>query len=743
VQREGASNMESGLQTHIAFHLTGKTQGDGLDGIAGRDLRPALFAGYRDLTSLRYDFPLVLAEGGAAERAAVQSLSGVVDGALAKIAQGADADRLTRHALRLEREIRTLLAAGAAGSLSALLDKVAQRPAAQADVLFRDSLARLRGALEFEGELVDCDQAMPARLLTHVWQGVQRRKARAARAAIDRLVQKLSDIVKADVVRSPQGRSAASLQAAFGAAHEKAFDFDAMSRLLDKAAPKDTLSDGRRRRIRRLLATLQAQKFFPPPDQAGAGAGFHGFAFDSAAGALAAYRERLTDMIELAKAMAIAELEIAGAYKEARHDAFFADVAANGLDPRDAALFPDYLVSINAGAMTAGDAVGLMDVLSAGLPMKVLIQIDDLLEPSSAGDGHPALGARFRQFASAAMGQGDIYVLQSTASNLFRFRDRIAAGLDYPGPALFSVFSGAAGEAGGLPPYLVAAAALEARAFPAFVYDPARGGDWALRFHLQDNPQPELDWPVQSLDFEDEAHQRGAESLAFTLVDFLACDRRYASSFASVPRAKWNGHMVPVAESLGAGGDGAPETVPCLFMVDGDNRLHKVIVDRRALREAQRCRDMWRSLQELGGIHNSHAERLLALERKAWEEQLRCAADAAVPAPAPEAPPPPAAVPAVAAAAQPAEAESERKSDEAYIETPRCTSCNECIAINDKMFGYNKDKQAFIADAAAGTYRQLVEAAEGCQVSIIHPGKPRNAEEPGLEELIKRAEPFL
>ena len=59
------------------------------------------------------------------------------------------------------------------------------------------------------------------------------------------------------------------------------------------------------------------------------------------------------------------------------------------------------------------------------------------------------------------------------------------------------------------------------------------------------------------------------------------------------------------------------------------------------------------------------------------------------------------------------------------------------------MFAYDGNKQAFIADVAAGTYAQLVEAAESCQVAIIHPGKPANASEPGLEELLKRAEPFL
>jgi hypothetical protein len=97
----------------------------------------------------------------------------------------------------------------------------------------------------------------------------------------------------------------------------------------------------------------------------------------------------------------------------------------------------------------------------------------------------------------------------------------------------------------------------------------------------------------------------------------------------------------------------------------------------------------------------------------------------------------------VAAPAPAVEAEPERSSDDPYIETARCTTCNECTQINDKMFGYNENKQASIINLDAGTYRQLVEAAESCQVSIIHPGKPRNPSEPGLDELMKRAEPFL
>jgi len=336
-------------------------------------------------------------------------------------------------------------------------------------------------------------------------------------------------------------------------------------------------------------------------------------------------------------------------------------------------------------------------------------------------------------------------VLQSSASNLYQFRDRLQKGLTYRGPALFSVYSGANATAAGLPPYLMAAAAMESRAFPAFTYDPSAGANWAARFYLAANSQVDLDWPVKGFSYEDDQHQSVTQDLAFTVVDFLAADRRYASQLARVPREKWNGSMIPVDESLAKERKGLPDKVPSVLMVDGQNRLQKVIVAQSLIRQASRCREMWHSLQELGGIHNSHAEQLLAREKKAWEERLRKESEAApVIAPAVPAasatPAPSSATSSVAAPPVEVAAEPERNPDEAYIETERCSTCNECTQINNKMFAYNANQQAYIADINAGTYAQLVEAAESCQVAIIHPGKPRNTSEPGLDELLKRAE---
>ena len=88
---------------------------------------------------------------------------------------------------------------------------------------------------------------------------------------------------------------------------------------------------------------------------------------------------------------------------------------------------------------------------------------------------------RAHALAGMALGLPDVYVLQCAASQLYELRDRLRKGLEYGGAALFSVYSGAGGETE-LRPYLVAAAAAESRAFPAFCYDPS--ADAAERFSL-------------------------------------------------------------------------------------------------------------------------------------------------------------------------------------------------------------------------------------------------------------------
>ncbi|MBW2696663.1 MAG: 2-oxoacid:acceptor oxidoreductase family protein [Deltaproteobacteria bacterium] len=79
---------------------------------------------------------------------------------------------------------------------------------------------------------------------------------------------------------------------------------------------------------------------------------------------------------------------------------------------------------------------------------------------------------------------------------------------------------------------------------------------------------------------------------------------------------------------------------------------------------------------------------------------------------------------------------------EPYIDTELCTTCDDCIKLNKQMFAYNENKQAYIKDTRAGTFKQLVMAAEVCPADIIHPGTPLDPHEKNLDKLIKRAERF-
>jgi len=743
--------MDATLQLQTVFHLTGRKPAAPLQAVEGLGLRPALMARYRDIDRLRYDFPLVLVDEPAHGPFA-RSLTDVVNQLVQAVAPAGPAgEAMRKHLLHVEREIRGALPGGAEGRLSQLWIDAVLCVTRSEDPELTELLLHAGESLAVDGEVIDCNESMPARLFMHAWRNVQREKLGRARADVNSLIVRLNDILRADHVRSEAGLKADSLKGAVGTKQQGLFDFEKMSRLLSLGWPASRVSDARRRRIEWALSVLRAQRFFPPPAGAPVPTGDqapYDFAFETCRGARAAFRERLPRMAELVKAMSIAELEGDGRYDETRHDAYFDAFDEASLSQKDMEIFPDYFVSLRGRPTGAATDANLLELLSSGIPVKVLVETDDILEESSLGKGHFAFGVRSVQLASLAVGLTDTFVLQSTSSNLLQLHDRIRLGMTTANPALFSIFTPTAAHSGGLPRYLVSAAAMQSRAFPAFTYDPSAGSDLAARFSLEDNPQPGRDWPMATLEYADADMQRVSTTLPFTLADFVACDTRYARHFACVPHTAWNGHMVPLEEWLVAAPAGTEERVPYLLAVDEQHTLQRLIVDDKLVQAVRRCLENWHRLQELGGVHSSHAERLLARERVAWEEEKRkeiealagtrpVAPAAAEPSAAATTAPSP-----IESAAEP-EPEPEHSPDEAWIETIRCSSCNECTQINDKMFAYNENKQAYIKDLKAGTYRQLVEAAEACQVAIIHPGKPRNPKEPGLEELMERAKPFL
>ncbi|MEE8352596.1 MAG: hypothetical protein V3R37_10460 [Rhodospirillales bacterium] len=753
--------MSESLQSLSAFHLTGEKPGKDLADIGQLGLRPALFSAFQDMAKLRHDYPLVLVNGEDKETV-MWSLSDLTDKVLQEIApRGIESERLRKHVLGLEDEIRTLVDQGNKGTLLQLWDMAETNRLSRADEAGRkslgDNLSRARAALGVDGELIGCDGETPIKVLTHAWASVQENKTRRFADEIGELTVKLSNVLKADTMRSEKAFGAEALKRSVGSVYEDAFDFEEMSDILGSAFIDGAVPKKRQRRIRATLSALKSQRFFDTNEDSakkGRRKDIHGFVFDRPTRALEAFQERLPEIINLIKAMTIARLEIEGRYNEKTHDAFFRKFDERFLESDELARFPSYMVCLRNGADAKAEKAMLTEVLSSGLPMKVLVQSDDILEEPSITSGRFSFGIQGSQLATLAVGLNNAYVLQSSGSALYRMRESILGGLMNGQPALFSIFSGLAGAPPGpvknapeTPPYLRAAAAMESRAFPVFVFDPARGDDWASRFSVAWNPQAEAEWPVHRLCYEDEDLQKISEDIAFTFVDFAAADGRYGGNFAAVPRSEWRDEMVPADAFLKLDAKAAAEKVPYILMIDENNTLHKAIVDARLVDAAKRCRQMWRNLQELGGIDNSHARNLLAKEKDIWEQEKerelaalerRFEPGTEAIAPKSDAEMPVAEVPVAEEEAVVAEAPS----GEPYIETPRCTTCDECTEINNRMFAYDDDKQAIIANLEAGTFRQLVEAAESCQVAIIHPGKPKNPDETNLDELMARAEAF-
>lgn len=735
--------MSAELQEMIHFHLTGQRAAGTV--ARGEGAYPAPIAPYRDLAALRYDFPVVLVNSPNSQ-ATIDTLTGIVNRLLREITpEGNPGLLLRQHVLRLEARMRALAAQRHESSLAqlwkdaerSLLDECVE----QERESLGNSIATARFALRADGQVLDCDERLPTRLLEHAWSKAEARRASEPARKIERLIVRLRNMLKVDDLKNGGSRTPQKLKSKFGKSYREAFDFELMAEVLEGSTPHNRLPAARRNRIRSALGVLESQRFF---DVSGAGGGVrkddhYVFFFDSLSAALKSYNERLPSMAEVVKAIEVAELECDNAFREDRHGNFFERFGPQALAADDMALFPSYLVSIHESECNTRDTARLMEIVSADLPMKVLVHVSNPLGEPSPLDGNLHSGSYVQQLVQTFIA-GDTFVLQAAASNLYRQHDGIRRGLDFFGPAIFSVFVPFSDASAVLPAYLVAAAGMESRVFPAFSYDPAAGPGLATRFDVTGNPEVESDWPVRPVAFEDENLQAVSEDYRFTLADFAVIDPLFANHFAPAPRSGWNASMLPVADYLDLDPDMVLDRVPYVAVVDRDDRLHRFVVDDHLVRIARRCRERWHALQELGGVNNSYAHAQLRKD----EELL--AQRAATPAAAPETEPVPdveevVAAPAVVAEPVP-DGDDAVAASEPWIETPRCTTCDECTTRNDRMFAYDDNKQAYIKDPDAGTYRELVEAAEVCQVAIIHPGKPRNPNEPGLAELVARAAPF-
>ncbi|UCF37096.1 MAG: ferredoxin [Acidobacteriota bacterium] len=488
--------------------------------------------------------------------------------------------------------------------------------------------------------------------------------------------------------------------------------------------------------------------------------------------ALGLYDGTLERSLEAFKAMRIARLEITDDYSPEAHDAILKRMTWEACSVDELLALPAIVVCEPSPRLASKSLGDFNHVLHSGRPIMVLVTnphptLDDLLgQPTDIG----YLGLAHRES----------YVLQSS----FAVPDHLIKGLR---------------EMSGLMRPAVAVLAVPdpdstswewrrsivsqySRSTPAFSYNPSLGDSWADCFSLQGNPEPESTWLSYDVNYSEADGSLGLIEDRLTFAHFAALDPHFREHFLTLPSDAWAEELVPLAEYLEQYRNTPPAGIPFIWVLDEQHSLQRAILTREM---AQACRNRqraWRILQELAGLNNSYvveAVEKVRAETKAEVDESRAAelekarsegaalaverlvaiftdpaaAQTLAPAqvqPIAQAP----AVPAKAQTAAPAvpqevppevteeEEEEEVILEEAYIDSYLCSSCNDCINVNPLMFKYNQEKQAYIADITAGTYAQLVKAAEGCPASCIHPGAPRPGDETASQELVDRARTF-
>jgi pyruvate-ferredoxin/flavodoxin oxidoreductase len=411
------------------------------------------------------------------------------------------------------------------------------------------------------------------------------------------------------------------------------------------------------------------------------------------------------------------------------------------------------------GAMYDIGFQNLSRLLASGVPIKVLI-LDTQVYSNTGGQnctsGFVGQVSDMAPFGKEAKGKEEIrkeisliglahrttYILQSSISHASHLLEGFIEGLNSRRPALFNIYAvcqpehGVADDASEEQSKL----AVESRAYPLFRFNPDKGQTLEECCDVEGNADIDADWMTHTLKYLDEHGKEASMELPMTFADFAVTEGRFRKHFRAVPKDMPADELMPLVEFIDLAEEDQEGVTPFIYLVDKKQRLLRAIPSPEIVLSTKERRDFWRLLKGIVGLDKTvDPEAIAESVRLEMAQKLSSSllslmgggdfAGALTATPTNG---------GAVALAGPSTAGFEP----AWINTPECTACDECIKINGKIFVYNDSKKAIVKDPKGGPFKDIVKAAEKCPVKIIHPGTPANPNEKGLDKLIKRAEKF-
>ncbi len=477
-------------------------------------------------------------------------------------------------------------------------------------------------------------------------------------------------------------------------------------------------------------------------------------------------------LIDLRKA----DLELEDSYELDIHDDYFDHFKWFKLDEEELALFPPVVLFTESTDLLEDGMPLFSKLMATNKPIKVVALKDRTVNPTNPEVDWEDASLSFRQeLAANALAHRNIHTLQCAADRPAALLRGIRASISSIAPSLMHILLPNQKDEAVIS-FLKINAAAAGRYFPYIMYDPHKGLKWGSRFDVMDNSQAGHDWPVYPFNFRNADDSEEVIDLAFTYADYKAMNKFKVEELFIVPESMVNDYLVPLQDYLNLRQNEQTGKVPFIWLVDEDNCMLRAAVPFMWVASCQERLEFWNFIQEIGGLNNYHVKVGIAKAQEKWEaakqEELaqlktefefelsktsRESAGIALEKLAsilldldqmPTTIHPVHRERAVADEVpeeidhpdqEAEETEEEEPPSEAWIESFRCTSCNDCTDRFPAIFSYNEDKQAFVKDASKGSFEQIVLAAESCPASCIHPGAPLDPNEPNIEELIERA----
>jgi ferredoxin len=717
-----------------------------------------------------------------------------------------DARMLKDNLLRLEQALRQRLedqdTPVAARPLlmevsAAMLEQLALDE--ESNVRLQADLDRMLQAVPEEGQFLAYGRHPAIHLLIHVIRCRVIPRHALFQSEVQASIRGLQLLLDVEREKSDEAMEPAAVKESIGLS-ARLFDPEALSKVMDHSRGSIGMSPLRRQRVEGAMKTLRSYREEPTLvrfvhleglDSKALLGDIPGFEAVSSADPCVQAKELFDqEAARLAKifaAVRIARLEIEDLYDESIHDPWFENFNWEAFSQQELLLVPA-VIALETAQRVAGEAMPVFSrLLNSGRPVQILVRVLGHANPGRDTEEEPF--AHFRtELGYLGIAHRQAVVCQTSAARHEHLLHQFTTALDTTrtGLHLINVGLRPTGQDLGLNGWLVAGAALEGRVHPFFQINPSAGDSFADRMDFIGNPQPERDWPIHLFSYRDESSEQVDVDLAFTFADYALLIPRLHRHFTPVPLVCESDSLVPIADYLAMPEEESAEQIPFVWAVSDQGELRQLAVTRTLVHACRDRLNFWHTLQEMAGVRSRYLELGIARAREEITaeagverqrlievhlqelEQERAEAAAGVMGRLTEmlmgmdltggAPRLPAAAPAApvvsAAAAQPPESavepepapaieeEDEPVVADPWIDSGLCTSCNDCLVINPQVFVYNDDNQAYIAGAGAGTFAQMVEAAEICPAKCIHPGQPLNPGEPGLEALIERAAPF-